>query len=71
VRRRANVWLRHEHPELDERLRDVEIEVSGGLVLDLLREGRRWRFSHREVVQAGEGGLMRWLVFEDKGPEQE
>lgn len=65
----ANVWFRSEHPEFDHRARDVEIEVEGSLLRDIVGWGRRWRFSHREVSESPEGNLERWLVFNDKGPE--
>ena len=63
----TNVWLKSRVPGASARIPNHSVDRSGGSYADIVRAGRRFRFSHEAVMRDEEGLQVMWLVYIDVG----
>ena len=64
----ANVWFKSRLAAIAARERSVWVQPVGRGYADIIRSGRRFRFSHETITRDERGTATTWLVFEDAGP---
>ena len=63
----ARVWLKSRIPDQSVRLEAQSVHPEGAGYRDIVRMGRRFRFSHETVLHTESGTRETWLIFLDVG----
>ena len=63
----TNVWFRSRIPGAAAREMSVWVQPLGQTYADVIRNGRRFRFSHETTTRDETSTAVTWLVFEDAG----
>jgi hypothetical protein len=64
----ANVWFKSRLAAIAAREQSVWVQPVDRGYADIIRKGRRFRFSHETITRDETGAATTWLVFEDAGP---
>jgi hypothetical protein len=65
----ANLWLKSRALRREIYETGIWVDAANGSYADIIREGRRFRFSHEAITRDKFGTGTVWLVFEDAGAD--